>query len=67
MSVRATKRVRELLVELDTAFERFDNSVRAIVSAGPDTSLDHQIEKGSAEREIIGLAYQIREASRAKK
>jgi hypothetical protein len=64
--IRATKKVKYLLLELDGAFRRFDELVGTL--ANRETEISVAIETGAVkqaqERIILGIAYRINKASR---
>ena len=64
--IRATRKVRELLVELDDAFQKFGEQTRVLADRKTDASMAMEV---GANREaikalIIGIAGRINAASK---
>lgn len=57
--IRVTKKIRELLIELDQAFEKFH-----AVSENSSHSQEAFLDKRAAEKWILGIAWRINKASK---
>ena len=69
MKIKATRKVRELLVELDAAFERFHANSRQLSSDGQRQLTESQAGDVGADQLavkhlIIGIAWRINKASK---
>ena len=64
--IRCTKKVRELLVELDTAIGRYQQQAKVLASAdiSNSTAMEAGLEKEAVKSLIVGIAWRINKASK---
>ena len=66
MPIKATAKVRELLVELDQAFQVFHSQTSALAeeTTAENVAMDIGAEREIQQRLILGIAFRINKASR---
>jgi hypothetical protein len=64
--IRVSRRVRELLVELDQAYERYGAQVEILADrrSSPSLAMNAGAERESIKAQILGIAWRINRASR---
>ena len=61
VKISVNKKVRELLVELDSAFQQLHSANRAFNDS--QGALDQHVEKTHCEKVIMGIAWRINNAA----
>ena len=66
MPIKATSKVRELLVELDQAFQVFHSQTGTLAekTTAENAAMDIGAEREIQKRIILGIAFRINKASR---
>jgi hypothetical protein len=64
--IRCSAKVRELLIELDAAFEKFGQQAKVLADHSTDgsTAVNVGLDKQIQERIIVGIAWRINKASK---